>query len=135
MRILFVTQLLPLPLDAGPKVRAYYVLRYLVEAGHEVHLVSFVRPGDSTDHVAELRALCGSLDAVPIERSRIRDVRHGVTSLVTGTPFLVLRDDQPAMRRCRDAGGSPWWRAWRRICIPALSAGFPSPARGGSIDA
>ena len=26
-------------------------------------------------------------------------MRHGVTSLVTGTPFLVLRDDQPAMRR------------------------------------
>jgi hypothetical protein len=29
MRILFLAQLLPYPLTAGPKVRAYYVLRLL----------------------------------------------------------------------------------------------------------
>ena len=98
MRILFVTQVLPLPLDAGPKVRAYYVLRYLAEAGHDVHLVSFVRPGDSAEHIEALRRLCGSIETVPIVRSRLRDVRDGVRSLWTRTPFLVLRDDLPAMR-------------------------------------
>jgi len=98
MRILFVTQLLPLPLDAGPKVRAYYVLRYLVEAGHDVHLVSFVRPGDTAEPIEALRRLCGSMETVPIVRSRLRDVRDGVRSLWTRTPFLVLRDDLPAMR-------------------------------------
>jgi polysaccharide biosynthesis protein PslH len=41
-RVLFLTQVLPYPLDAGPKVRAYYVLRQL-SAQHEVTLVSFVR--------------------------------------------------------------------------------------------
>ena len=30
--ILFLTQVLPFPLDAGPKTRAYYVLRYLAGA-------------------------------------------------------------------------------------------------------
>ena len=29
MRVLFLTQVLPYPLDAGPKIRAYYVLRHL----------------------------------------------------------------------------------------------------------
>ena len=36
MRILFLTQLWPWPLDAGAKVRAYYVLRHLAAAGHEI---------------------------------------------------------------------------------------------------
>jgi glycosyltransferase involved in cell wall biosynthesis len=99
MRILVATQVLPLPLDAGPKVRAYYVLRYLVESGHDVHLVSFVRPGDSEEHVAALRRLVGSLETVPLLRSRIRDVRDGLHSLLTRTPFLVLRDYLPAMRQ------------------------------------
>jgi hypothetical protein len=38
MRILFLSQLLPLPLDAGPKM-----LKYLAEAGHDGTLVCFVR--------------------------------------------------------------------------------------------
>jgi len=99
MRILFATQVLPLPLDAGPKMRAYYVLRYLAEAGHDVHLVSFVRPGDSSEQLAALRRLCGSVQTVPIVRSRLRDVRDGLRSYWTGTPFLVLRDDLQPMRR------------------------------------
>jgi hypothetical protein len=40
MRILFLSQLVPYPLDAGPKVRSYYVLRWLAEAGHEYTLLS-----------------------------------------------------------------------------------------------
>ncbi len=69
MRILFLTQVLPLPLDAGPKVRAYYVLRYLAEAGHAVHLLSFVRTGDSPASVDALRRLCASVETVDIRRS------------------------------------------------------------------
>lgn len=107
MRILFLTQVLPFPLDAGPKVRAHYVLRYLVEAGHDVHLVSFVRPGDSENHVAALRRLCSAVDTVPMVRSRLRDVRDGLRSLRRRQPFLVVRDDVPAMRETimRVAGG------------------------------
>jgi glycosyltransferase involved in cell wall biosynthesis len=98
MRVIFATQVLPLPLDAGPKVRAYYVLRYLAEAGHDVHLVSFVRSGDTADSLAELRRFCGSVEAVPLQRSRVRDMRDGLRTLWTRMPFLVLRDDLPAMR-------------------------------------
>lgn len=44
MRILFLTQIIPYPPDAGPRVKTWHVLRYLAAQGHEVTLVSFVRP-------------------------------------------------------------------------------------------
>ena len=102
MRVLFVTQLLPCPLDAGPKMRAHHVLRYLAEAGHEVHLVSFVRPGDTRDHLEASRRLCGAMETVPLTRSRLRDARDVARSLWSEAPFLVLRDDLPAMRAAID---------------------------------
>ncbi len=98
MRILFMTQVLPFPLDAGPKVRAYHVIRYLADAGHDVHLLSFGR-GESEDLIQPLRRMCASVNLVPIVRSRVRDVRDGVRSVLTGMPFLVLRDHVAAMRR------------------------------------
>ena len=53
LRILFLTQVLPYPLDAGPKVRAYYVLRYLAERGHRLIPLRFVGPRirRSIDHL------------------------------------------------------------------------------------
>jgi polysaccharide biosynthesis protein PslH len=97
MRILFLTQVLPLPLDAGPKIRAFHVLRYLAQAGHEVHLLSFVRKGDSEAHVESLRRLCASVQTVPMVRSRLRDLRDGLQSLWTTMPFLVARDQVASM--------------------------------------
>ncbi len=47
MRTLFLTPVLPYPLDAGPKIRAYYTLRHLARQ-HQVTLLSFVRPGANT---------------------------------------------------------------------------------------
>lgn len=97
VRILFLSQLLPLPLDAGPKIRAYYVLRHLVEAGHHVSLVCFVRPTDRESDVDALRRLCGTVETVPMPRSRMKDLRDGLRSLASSLPFLILRDQIPAM--------------------------------------
>jgi polysaccharide biosynthesis protein PslH len=97
MRILFLSQLLPLPLDAGPKIRAYYVLRYLAEAGHEVTLLCFIRPGDDQRNVQCLRQICSSVETVPLVRSRVKDLSNGSRSLFSATPFLVLRDQLPSM--------------------------------------
>ncbi|MEW5976915.1 MAG: glycosyltransferase family 4 protein [Acidobacteriota bacterium] len=99
MRVLFLSQLLPLPLDAGPKIRAYYVLRYLAEAGHEVTLLSFLRPSDTEQEICQLRRFCASVETVPLARSRTRDLRYGIQSCFSSTPFLVLRDQQPLMER------------------------------------
>jgi glycosyltransferase involved in cell wall biosynthesis len=99
MRILFMTQVLPYPLDAGPKIRAYHVLRYLAEAGHSVHLLSFVRQGETDQHLGPLRRICASVNTVPLSRSRLRDARDGIRSVFSSTPFLILRDQFDEMRR------------------------------------
>ncbi len=91
MRILFLTQVLPYPLDAGPKVRAYYVLRHLAE-NHSVTLVSFVRDSDTPEAEAHLRRYCESVHPVPIFRSRFLDAFYALKSMVTQEPFLITRD-------------------------------------------
>ena len=98
MRILFLTQVLPYPLDAGPKVRAYYVLKHLASR-HEITLVSFVRPTDSPDSLAHIQGLCSRLVTVPIQRSRLRDAASMGLSLVKQEPFLILRDRVAELRR------------------------------------
>ena len=91
MRILFLTQVLPYPLDAGPKVRAYYVLRHLARA-HEVTLVSFVRNTDTPEAIAHLRSFCKAVHTVPIARSKLKDGAYFLKSLTTGQPFIIERD-------------------------------------------
>lgn len=97
MRILFLSQLLPLPLDAGPKIRAYYVLRHLAEGGHDVTLACFVRDTDRETDIRELGRLCRTVETVRMSRSRGQDVLDGVRSLWSRSPFLILRDRSPAM--------------------------------------
>lgn len=107
MRILFLSQLLPLPLDAGPKIRSYYVLRFLAKAGHEVTLVCFIRPEDKEQDIQALRQICRSVHTIPMVRSRFKDVRNGLNSLIRESPFLILRDQIPAMhRRLKDISSS-----------------------------
>jgi glycosyltransferase involved in cell wall biosynthesis len=97
VRILLLTQVVPYPPDSGPKIKTYNVLRYLARR-HEVHLVSFVRPGSEVDHAEMLRSMCASITTVPLRRSRAQDVRYFVRSLASGRPFLIERDDLPDMR-------------------------------------
>lgn len=97
MRILFLTQVLPYPLDAGPKTRAYYVLRHLASASHEITLLSFTRTSDRAEHIQHLRTLCHDVQTVPMQRSRLKDGRRLVRSLASDTPFLIARDREPAM--------------------------------------
>ena len=98
MHILFLTQVLPYPLDAGPKVRSYYVLRHLARK-HKVTLVSFVRDSDSSEAIAHLQTFCHAVHSVSIQRSKIKDAAYLLQSLVTGQPFIIARDWRPAMAR------------------------------------
>jgi glycosyltransferase involved in cell wall biosynthesis len=97
MRILFLSQLVPYPLDAGPKVRSYYVLRWLSEAGHEVTLLAFSRESDTAAAIDHLRAYCAAVHTVPMPRSRVRDAYHLGRSLLSGQPFLIARDSVATM--------------------------------------
>ncbi len=98
MRILFLTQIIPYPPNAGPRVKTWHVLRYLAQRGHEVTLASFVRP-EEVEFVPVLERMCTAVHTVPIQRSRVADVRYWLKSHVTGRPFLIERDDLAQMRQ------------------------------------
>jgi glycosyltransferase involved in cell wall biosynthesis len=97
MHILFLTQIIPYPPDAGPRVKTWHVLRYLAKAGHSVTLASFIRP-EEEKYVPAVRAVCSAVHTVPIRRSKTADVGYWLRSHLSGRPFLIERDDLPAMR-------------------------------------
>lgn len=97
MRVLILTQVLPYPLDSGPRFKTYHILKYLVER-HEVTLVSFTRAEDDQSAIDHLKGLCHAVYTVPITRSRIQDLGYVIASLVTNQPFVMLRDERRAMR-------------------------------------
>ncbi len=96
-RILFLTQVLPYPLDAGPKIRAYHVLSWLAER-FDVHLVSFVRPDDPPSALNHLAGICAGVTTVPMRRSRIANALQLAAALVRGRSFILERDESRAMR-------------------------------------
>ncbi|MBZ0298712.1 MAG: glycosyltransferase family 4 protein [Anaerolineae bacterium] len=96
MRVLLLTQVLPYPPDSGPKVKTYYVLKYLAQH-HDVTLVSFVRDTDKPEYIRHLETLCERVVTVPISRSRLRDLAYLGQSVVSGDPWMMLRDQRPAM--------------------------------------
>jgi glycosyltransferase involved in cell wall biosynthesis len=100
-RILFLTQIVPYPPDAGPKVKTWHVLRFLANRSHEIHLVTFVRP-EEEKYLDTLRELCTQVYPVPIRRSRVKDGFYWLRSNLTGRPFLIERDDLRAMRALVD---------------------------------
>ena len=91
-RILFLTQVLPYPLDSGAKIRAYYVLRHLAQR-HEVTLVSFVRADDRPEYMAHLERFCHAVHTVPMRRSRLRDARALLFAGFTGRSVIIVRDE------------------------------------------
>jgi polysaccharide biosynthesis protein PslH len=98
MRILFLTQVLPYPLDAGPKIRAYYTLRHLART-HAITLVSFARSTDTPAAIEHLKTFCRAVYTIPLTRSRRNDATFLLKSLVTGVPFLIARDWSPQMAK------------------------------------
>lgn len=134
-RVLFLTQILPYPLDAGPKIRAYYTLRHLSRR-HEITLVSLVRPSDSQQAIRHLQSLCTQVHTIALPRAGWRDAVHWLRSWVTTEPFLIARDDSQALRRLLDRemhNGAPFdyihadqlWMApyalWARKVAPQTS--------------
>lgn len=95
-RILFLSQLLPYPLNAGPKIRSYYVLRHLTQK-HKVTLVAFTRPDDPEDAVQHIRDLCADVHLVTMQRSQARNISALITSLLKNRSFVIQRDYVPEM--------------------------------------
>ncbi|MEJ5308908.1 MAG: glycosyltransferase family 4 protein [Anaerolineae bacterium] len=97
-KILFLTQVLPYPLNSGAKIRAYYVLRQLARQ-HEVTLLSFVRQDDKLEAVEHLQGFCKAVYTVPMQRSLLRNVRAVLKAGFTGQSVIIVRDELPEMHR------------------------------------
>jgi glycosyltransferase involved in cell wall biosynthesis len=97
MKVLLLTQVLPYPPDSGPKIKTWNVLNYLAQH-HEVTLVSFVR-GDQSAEVDHLKNYCRAVYTVPMRRRAWSDGWYMIQSLVTGQPFLMIRDNRDAMHQ------------------------------------
>ncbi len=94
---LFLTQVLPFPLDAGPKLRNYYVFRWLSKE-YKVTLLSFIRSVDTQSAVEYLSGYCQNVVTIPMRRSRLLDGLAMLRSLVSKDPFLIARDRSTEMR-------------------------------------
>lgn len=97
LRVLMLAQMVVFPADAGPKVKTLQVLRYLA-ARHEVVYCAFARTPQEHQHAEALRPLCRRLVTVQLTRSRLSDAGYLATSMATGEPFLLRRDNRAAMR-------------------------------------
>ena len=100
MKVLLLTQVLPYPPDSGPKVKTFYVLKYLARH-YDVTLVSFVR-GDQSDHIRVLESYCRSIYTVPMNRSVFQNIAALFKSLAGNIPWMMARDDVKEMRQLVD---------------------------------
>jgi len=91
MKLLFLTQVLPYPLDAGPKIRAYYVLKYLAKQ-FDITLLSMTRSEDHIDSIQHLEEFCERVIPVPITRSIFNNILDYTRSFFSGNSFLIMRD-------------------------------------------
>ena len=98
LKILMLVQIVPYPLDAGPKARAYHVLRWLA-ARAELTLVCFSREDDPPEALEHLRGICHAFHAIPIRRSKLRDAWYLVQALASRRSFIILRDRRSNMLR------------------------------------
>ena len=96
VHILFLSQVLPYPLDSGAKIRQYHMLRHLAQR-HKVTLVSFTRADDPPEAVDHLRGICHAVHTVPMRRSLWRNVRAAAKGVISGLPMVVARDEVAEM--------------------------------------
>ncbi len=99
--VLLLTQVLPYPLDSGPKVKTYNVLKYLAQR-HRVTLVSYVRETDTQEAIRHLRGWCKAVYTAPMKRSYARSLWYLAISELTHLPWVMVRDNRPAMRALVD---------------------------------
>lgn len=91
MKILFISKLLPHPLGISGSIIIYNRIRYLVDCGHEVSLLSFMRPEDEP-YVEAVRPLVAELDLLPAPQAESPLKRFAYQFFsTTPSPFREMR--------------------------------------------
>lgn len=68
MKILFLTNLLPYPLDNGGKIKTYTTLQALAGGGHSIDLLCFTESSErNLEAEAEIKKFCASVHQIPLK--------------------------------------------------------------------
>ncbi|MGE3513169.1 MAG: glycosyltransferase family 4 protein [Vicinamibacterales bacterium] len=102
MRILFLTETVPYPLDSGGRIKTYYTLQALSSV-HEVHCHAFIRETAQAVAQEPLQRVAASLTLHLVPRSVGREMLFAVKSLLTGAPYTVVRHFDPSVMRTLEA--------------------------------
>jgi len=98
MKVLYLCQVVPYPLESGAKIRVYYTLRHLAKA-HEISLLSFNRPDDRPEALTHLRELCQTVHTIPMRRSLGQEGKALLRSLAQRRPLVIGRDTIQEMQQ------------------------------------
>ena len=90
MRILFLTETIPYPLDTGGRIKTYHALRML-QREHEVHCHAFIRDDAQRQHLAALQQVTASTTLHLLARSVAREAWYVARSVVSRAPYSVGR--------------------------------------------
>lgn len=94
MKILFLTTLLPYPLDNGGKIKTFYTLKAL-SVNHEVDVLCFINNRKDSIYIKNISEICNYIDTV----EKVLVARHSMKSLLkdfgkslfTKYPYVVYK--------------------------------------------
>ena len=105
MKILFLTNLLPFPLDNGGKIKTYTTLNGLYKDKHEIDLICFAeQKAIDVYGVLELKKICSSVKVIYLRLTssvnKIYMTKIAIKSLLSKYPFGVYKYISNEMKAC-----------------------------------
>jgi len=98
MRILFISEKFPYPLDSGGNIRTFHLLQGLSRK-HDVTLLVTTDCEIKIRHLQEVEKFCSEIKLVHVKpRSMIREVSIFVRSLFSRIPFVISRHFRDVVR-------------------------------------
>lgn len=103
MRILFLTNLLPYPLDNGGKIKTYTTLNAFAKAGYEVDVLCFKeKKASMNSEEAELRKICNSVYQIYLPLTTADHLKYMIgiaaKSLFSRYPFSIYKYQSKKMK-------------------------------------
>ena len=86
MRILFIANLIPYPLDGGGKIFTFSVLKALTEGGNKVDVICFYEKENIEIAKEKLSPYCNSITALPIKVT----TRENMKLMLTKAAFSIF---------------------------------------------